>query len=111
MKNLLTIFLLVIMAQIFAQTNKPQTIVSNPCACGTWNPLVLRQATGSMKYECNSRIEWSCNHSFQFTTSYQCSPSDASCQAKTTWDVRNGNTIIKSGTGTNNISDGDRKSV
>lgn len=94
------------MAQIFAQTNKPQTIVSKPCACGTWNPLVLRQATGSMKYECNSRIEWSCNHSFQFTTSYQCSPSDASCQAKTTWDVRNGNTIIKSGTGTNNISDG-----
>jgi len=106
MKKFLTIFLLVITAQIFAQNNQPQTIVSKPCACGRWNPLVLRQATGSMKYECGSRIEWSCNRPFQFTSSYQCSPSDASCQAKTTWDVRNGNVIIKSGTGTNNISDG-----
>jgi len=75
------------------------------CACGTWGPLVLRQATGSMKYECGSKIAWFCNRPFQFTSSYQCSPSDASCQAKTTWDVRNGSVVIKSGTGTNSISD------
>ena len=48
MKNLLTIFLLVIMAQIFAQTNKSQTIVSKPCDCGSWSGKPVKyQSTAS----------------------------------------------------------------
>jgi len=131
MKNLLTIFLLVIMVQVFAQKNRPGppsgppiigpgapiiiggasggTLPQDKCVCGTWGPLVLLSSldpgTQPKVYSCGSNIEWSCNRPFQFTVTYHCSPADGGCQAPTTWDVKNGSVTIKSGTGTNTISD------
>jgi hypothetical protein len=79
---------------------------STSCDCGKWNPLAVQNAAGIKRYDCGSKILWSCKTPFQFTSSYQCSPNDKTCEAKTTWEVRKGDVIIKSGTGTNNISDG-----
>lgn len=72
------------------------------CDCGKWGPLVL----DGEKYDCGSRINWSCKKPFQFTSSYQCSTTDKDCVAKTTWEVKKEETLIKSGTGTNTLSDG-----
>ena len=71
------------------------------CDCGTWGPLVV----DNKKVDCGSRILWNCKRPFQITSSYQCNPNDESCQAKTTWEIKKGDVIIKTGTGTNNISD------
>ncbi|MHB1178927.1 MAG: SdrD B-like domain-containing protein [Daejeonella sp.] len=79
---------------------------STSCDCGKWNPLTVQNAAGTKRYDCGSKILWSCKTPFQFTSSYQCSPNNESCQAKTTWEIKKGDVIIKSGTGTNNISDG-----
>ncbi|MBU1372471.1 MAG: LamG domain-containing protein, partial [Bacteroidetes bacterium] len=72
------------------------------CDCGEWGTLVI----DGRKYECNSRINWTCNKPFQFTSSYTCRTTDANCVAKTTWEVKKGDTLIKSGTGSNTLSDG-----
>ncbi len=79
---------------------------STSCDCGKWNPLTVQNAAGTKRYDCGSKILWNCKTPFQFTSSYQCSPNDESCQAKTTWEIKKGDVIIKSGTGSNNISDG-----
>ena len=79
---------------------------STACDCGKWNPLTVQNAAGTKRYDCGSKILWSCKTPFQFTSSYQCSPTDKTCEAKTTWEVRKGETLIKSGTGTNTLSDG-----
>ena len=76
------------------------------CKCGTWNPLTVETAAGAKRYDCGSTIKWSCKTPFQFTSSYQCSPNDKTCEAKTTWEVKKGDQIIKSGTGTTNLKDG-----
>ncbi|MBC7615680.1 MAG: DUF1566 domain-containing protein, partial [Pedobacter sp.] len=72
------------------------------CDCGKWGPLVYE----GNKYECGSRIKGSCKKPFQFTSSYQCKTLDKECVANTTWEVRKGDLLIKSGTGTNTLSDG-----
>ena len=76
------------------------------CSCGTWNPITVQTAGGAKRYDCGSTIPWSCKTPFQFTSSYQCSPNDKTCEAKTTWEVKKGTTVIKSGTGTNQLNDG-----
>ena len=81
-------------------------IIGGKCDCGKWNPLTVQNAAGAKRYDCGSRILWSCKTPFQFTSSYQCSPNNESCQAKTSWEVRKGDVIIKSGIGTNTLSDG-----
>ncbi len=81
--------------------NLPQCTISI-CDCGEWGPLVY----DGNKYECGSRIKGSCKKPFQFTSSYQCTTKDKDCIANTTWEVRKGDALIKSGTGTNTLSDG-----
>ncbi|MEJ7693431.1 hypothetical protein [Daejeonella sp.] len=72
------------------------------CDCGRWNSLVA----GEKKYDCGRRIIWNCKRPFEFTSSYQCSSNDKSCEAKTTWKVEKNGVLIKSGTGTSHLSDG-----
>ena len=77
-----------------------------PCDCGTWSPLSVQTAAGAKRYDCGSEILWNCKIPFQFTSSYQCSPNDKTCETKTTWDIKKGAIVIKSGTGTNQLNDG-----
>jgi len=77
------------------------------CECGTWGLLMVQNAAGSKRYECGSTIVWNCKVPFNFTDTYQCNPNNESCQAKTTWEIKNSvGTVIKSGTGTSTLSDG-----
>ena len=71
------------------------------CNCGTWSPL----ASNGANYDCGSRINWNCKQPFSFTATYHCTPNDESCQAKTTWVVKRGGRLIKTGTGTNRLRD------
>jgi len=66
----------------------------------------VQNAAGIKSYTCGIKmvIPWSCNQAFNFTDSYQCSPNDRTCQAETKWEVKKGNIIISSGTGTNNLN-------
>ena len=80
---------------------------TNPtCDCGTWSPLTVLDAAQGKRYDCGSTIEWTCKQALNFTANYQCSPNDKTCEAKTTWEVKKGNIVIKSGTGTSQLNDG-----
>ncbi len=78
---------------------------SKACDCGKWDNLSVQSGTGVRKYECGSTINWSCKIPFKFTSFYQCNPNDKTCQAKTTWALVKGSQPVKSGTGTNQLSD------
>jgi len=86
------------------------TIIANcssSCECGTWGQLLVRVPSGSARYDCYSQINWKTNQPLSFTCTYQCSPKNAGCQAKTTWEVKSAaGAVIKSGTGTSNLNDG-----
>lgn len=76
------------------------------CNCGEWGSLNVKTGVSNLSYDCGSRINWPCKQPFQFTSNYKCNTTDASCIAKTTWEVRKGKDLIKSGTGTNTLNDG-----
>ena len=80
--------------------------VDKPCDCGTWSPLSVQNAAGTRRYDCGSTIEWTCKQALNFTSNYQCSPNDKTCEAKTTWKLEKAGVIVKSGTGTNQLNDG-----
>ncbi len=86
------------------------TLITNcsfACDCGTWGKLLVRIPAGSTRYDCGSKIEWPCNQPFSFTSTYQCTPANEACQAKSSWDVKNeAGVVIKSGIGTNSLNDG-----
>jgi hypothetical protein len=84
---------------------KDEKIVPPVCDCGRWNALSLRSREGVKKYECGSDITLKCKVPIQFSVGYQCNTKDEQCQAKTTWEIKKGNVVIKAGTGINNISD------
>ena len=66
----------------------------------------MLDAAQGKRYDCGSTIEWTCKQALNFTANYQCSPNDKTCEAKTTWEVKKGNIVIKSGTGTSQLNDG-----
>ncbi|MES2332473.1 MAG: hypothetical protein V4539_22900 [Bacteroidota bacterium] len=71
------------------------------CDCGRWNQVVVNK----IKYDPGSAITGNCNQRFQFSTSYQCTSTDESCQAKTSWDIKKDGAIIKTGNGNNQINE------
>jgi hypothetical protein len=82
------------------------SVLAKPCACGAWSQLMVQTSKGIVKYDCNSEIGWNCNKPFKFEASYQCSPNDKTCQATTSWEIKRDGLSIKTGTGTNIITDG-----
>ena len=77
------------------------------CECVGWGQLFVQDQTGSVRYNCFSQIQWKSNLPLNFTSTYQCTANNKSCVAKTNWVVRTtAGVVIKSGTGTNLLSDG-----
>ncbi|MFI5137651.1 MAG: hypothetical protein ACHQIM_07475, partial [Sphingobacteriales bacterium] len=76
------------------------------CKCGgSWNPLTITTPTRIVRYDCGINVNWKCNEQIKFTNTYLCSPDNAACQAKTSWVITQNGVSIKTGSGTNTISD------
>lgn len=75
------------------------------CDCGKWGNLNISTAARPLSYECGSRIVWKCNQALSFSTSYNCSTTDANCQATTSWEILKDGVIIKTGSGANTVAD------
>ncbi len=69
------------------------------CDCGTWGSLLVQNAAGSIQYKCGKEIEAKCNKKFDFRSSYQCKPNNATCVAKTKWTVTKDGVTIGTGNG------------
>ncbi len=75
------------------------------CECGTWSDLVVENAAGPARIACGKSIRWNCKRPFRFTADYHCNPDDKQCQAKISWEIRNGATVVRTGSGTGAITD------
>ena len=86
--------------------SKPYVFSAITCECGTWGSLLVQNGAIVLKYDGESKIEWKCNQPFNFSGSYRSTPNNDRCQAKTAWNIRSGEgSVIKTGTGSGNISD------
>ena len=65
------------------------------CECGNWSPIEINK----VRYDCGGRMDWKCNERINFSGSYQCSPNDTTCQAKTSWEITKDGSDFNYGSG------------
>jgi hypothetical protein len=77
------------------RTSTPTTFVTKMirCACGTWSQLMI----DGKSIPCGSTLKWNRKKPFEFITSFQCIPNNASCVAKISWEIRKDGKLVKNG--------------
>jgi hypothetical protein len=115
MKKTTTFFILLFSIQLFSFTSDTKTNNykisfqekqdknAPACNCGPWGGITVQNSP--KRYNCGSIIEWKCKELFNFSTNYQCVPGSTRCQATTSWVIKKGSTVIKTGNSNFNITD------
>ncbi|TSA36991.1 MAG: hypothetical protein D4R64_06400, partial [Porphyromonadaceae bacterium] len=65
------------------------------CECGKWGPLEINK----VKVDCGGKMESKCSEPINFKNTYQCTPNNENCKAKTKWDIMLNSISIQSGIG------------